>query len=138
MKNLGKTSLAKALVSKLSTRLYFLQNCSNTFKAGGNIQNNEDSNSSAPSNIIYDRLQCLTIHTNQLFSRWFSESSKSVQKLFEIIREKAEIPGNFVCVLIDEIESLAMSRKQSVNSDSSEPTDSIRVTMITCTIKLKF
>ena len=128
--NVGKTSLAKALVSKLSTRLYFLQKCSNTFKASGNVENNQDSNSSATSSIIYDRLQCLTIHTNQLFSRWFSESSKSVQKLFDIIREKAEIPGNFVCVLIDEIESLAMSRKQSVNSDSSEPTDSIRVIVI--------
>lgn len=135
----GKTTLAKALVSKLSTRLYFLQNYSNVSKNKNNTntqttkesQHLENSSSSELSNtsplIIYDRLQCLTINSNQLFSRWFSESSKSIQKLFEIIREKAQIPGNFVCVLIDEIESLAMCRKHSSESGSSEPTDSIRV-----------
>ena len=39
----------------------------------------------------------------------------------------AKIDGNFVCVLIDEVESIAMSRKQSAEAGSSEPTDSIRV-----------
>jgi SpoVK/Ycf46/Vps4 family AAA+-type ATPase len=115
---LGKTTLAKALVFKLSTRLYFLQH---------HLLPNTKSSDSSPSNPLYDRLQCLTIHSNQLFSRFFSESAKSVQRLFELIKSLAIQPGNFVCVLIDEVETLAMSRKQSAEAGSSEPTDSIRV-----------
>lgn len=110
---LGKTTLAKALVFKLSTRLYFLQR--------------KSSEQSSPPPKSYDRLLCLTVHSNQLFSRFFSESSKAVQKLFDHIKRLASEPGNFVCVLIDEVESLAMSRKQSAEGGSSEPTDSIRV-----------
>lgn len=101
---------------KLSTRLYSLQSSKSSSSSTDQLQ-------------PYDRLQCLTIHANQLFSRWFSESSKSVQKLFEIVGKLARQPGNFVCVLIDEVESLAMSRKQSADCGSSEPTDSIRVRM---------
>ena len=109
--------MAKALVFKLSTRLYFLQHHLIP----------KSSDSSPDSITIYDRLQCLTIHSNQLFSRFFSESAKSVQRLFDLVRSLAQQPGNFVCVLIDEVESLAMSRKQSAEAASSEPTDSIRV-----------
>lgn len=111
----GKTTLAKALVFKLSTRLHALQH---------------NKSASQPPLESYDKIQCVTVHANQLFSRWFSESGKSVQKLFETIKGLAQVPGNFVCVLIDEVESLAMSRKQSADSGSSEPTDSIRVNQI--------
>lgn len=107
------------MVFKLSTRLYFYQN-----HLIPKSRNDSLPHEQGP---IYDRLQCLTIHSNQLFSRFFSESPKSVQRLFQLIRSLAQQPGNFVCVLIDEVESLAMSRKQSAESGSSEPTDSIRV-----------
>ena len=63
------------------------------------------------------------INSHSLFSKWFSESGKLVQKMFAEIRELIAEPGAFVCVLIDEVESLAAVRKNS----SAEPSDSIRV-----------
>ena len=112
---------------KLSTRLYFLQNHPREhFNKSSNQSPNTNSASPSPQ-LQYERLICLTVHSNQLFSRFFSESSKSVQKLFDHIKTLANEAGNFVCVLIDEVESLAMSRKQSAEAGSSEPTDSIRV-----------
>ena len=129
---LGKTTLAKALVFKLSTRLYSLQNhsISNSKSSGKPADISADSESHSQSSLsipLYDRLLCLTLNSSQLFSRFFSESAKSVQKVFQCIRELAQQPGNFVCVLIDEVETLAMSRRQSAGAGSSEPTDSIRV-----------
>ncbi len=45
-----------------------------------------------------------------LFSKYFSESGKLVQKMFAEIRELIDDPNAFVCVLIDEVESLAAAR----------------------------
>ena len=97
----GKSTLAKALVSRLSTRIWSM-----TEK--------------------YEKIACFTVHSNQLFSRWFSESGKAIQTLFESIeRVASNEEGTVVAVIIDEIESLAMNRQRSI--DSNEPTDSIRV-----------
>ena len=74
----------------------------------------------------YDRITCFTVHSNQLFSRWFSESGKAIQSLFDSIERMAtEESGAVIAVIIDEIESLAMNRQRSI--ESNEPTDSIRV-----------
>eukprot|EP00602_Paraphysomonas_sp_CaronLab_P000870 CAMPEP_0185031322 /NCGR_PEP_ID=MMETSP1103-20130426/18727_1 /TAXON_ID=36769 /ORGANISM="Paraphysomonas bandaiensis, Strain Caron Lab Isolate" /LENGTH=391 /DNA_ID=CAMNT_0027566813 /DNA_START=62 /DNA_END=1234 /DNA_ORIENTATION=+ len=92
----GKTTLCKALAQKVFIR----------------------SSSHFTSGIL------LEINSHSLFSRWFSESGKLVMKLFNHIAEIADDPDMLVCVLIDEVESIASSR-QAVSS--SEPGDAVRV-----------
>ncbi|VDN52719.1 unnamed protein product [Dracunculus medinensis] len=94
---MGKTSLCKALAQKLSIHL----------------------------NDRYKKCLFVEINSHSLFSKWFSESGKLVQKMFDQIEEMAEIDRFLVIVLIDEIESLCMSRSEILNKN--EPTDSLRV-----------
>ncbi|XP_071444081.1 pachytene checkpoint protein 2 homolog isoform X1 [Hetaerina americana] len=93
----GKTSLCKALAQKLSIRL------SERYRHG----------------------QLVEINSHSLFSKWFSESGKLVMKMFEKIRDLIDDKEALVCVLLDEVESLAHARKASMSS--SEPSDSLRV-----------
>ncbi|CAH1154635.1 unnamed protein product [Phaedon cochleariae] len=93
----GKTSLCKALAQKLTIRM------SERFSSGILIE----------------------INSHSLFSKWFSESGKLVNKMFTKIKEVIENTNILVCVLIDEVESLAHARNQC--SSGSEPSDSIRV-----------
>lgn len=71
----------------------------------------------------YDEFQFVEINSHSLFSKWFSESGKLVQKMFDQLLELLEEPKTFLFVLIDEVESLTMSRKESKN----EPSDALRV-----------
>ncbi|KNC83629.1 hypothetical protein SARC_04128 [Sphaeroforma arctica JP610] len=89
----GKTSLAKSLAQKISIRM------NDRFSYG----------------------QLITVNSHSVLSKFFSESGKLVQKLFQQIHEVLH-PDTFVCVLVDEIESLATSRATS----SSDPSDSVR------------
>ena len=91
----GKTSLCRALAQKVSVEL------SERFTYGYLVE----------------------INSHSLFSKWFSESGKLVQKMFEHVHELVEDPNAFICLLIDEIESLAAAR----NSSGNEPSDAIRV-----------
>lgn len=93
----GKTSLCKALAQKLTIRM------SNRYSFG----------------------QLVEINAHSLFSKWFSESGKLVQKLFTKIKEMVEDPEVFLCVLIDEVESLSAARKAAMSG--TEPSDAIRV-----------
>ncbi|KZO97958.1 AAA-domain-containing protein [Calocera viscosa TUFC12733] len=93
----GKTSLCRALAQKLSIRL----------------------------SKIYPMTQFIEINSHSLFSRWFSESGKLVHGLFSSVQEFCDDDGNFVVVLIDEVESLTAARSGSVSA--GEPTDAIRV-----------
>ncbi|CAN0118354.1 unnamed protein product [Ectocarpus sp. 12 AP-2014] len=93
----GKTSLCKALAHKLSIRL------------GGR----------------YSTGQLLEINAHSLFSKWFSESGKLVQRLFEHILELADDEDSLVCVLVDEVESLTAARSASMGGN--EPSDAVRV-----------
>lgn len=93
----GKTSLCQALAQKLSIRLS-------------------------------DRYQCgqlLEINAHSLFSKWFSESGKLVQRLWEHIGELADDEDSFICILVDEVESLAAARSAAMRGN--EPSDAIRV-----------
>uniref|UniRef100_A0A183C9I0 Nuclear pore complex protein Nup85 n=1 Tax=Globodera pallida TaxID=36090 RepID=A0A183C9I0_GLOPA len=74
----GKTTLCKALAQKLAIR---------TQKQ-------------------YKRAVLVEVNSHSLFSKWFSESGKLVQKLFTRIEELAEQPNWLVFVLIDEVERL--------------------------------
>ncbi|XP_043477419.1 pachytene checkpoint protein 2 homolog [Leptopilina heterotoma] len=93
----GKTSLCKALAQKAAIRL-------------GNH---------------YTHGELIEINSHSLFSKWFSESGKLVMKLFDEVKNLLEDPKALVCVLIDEVESLAHMRKSCTNG--TEPSDAIRV-----------
>ncbi|KAK9477744.1 P-loop containing nucleoside triphosphate hydrolase protein [Lipomyces japonicus] len=93
----GKTSLCRSLAQKLTIRM------TNKFVEGKLVE----------------------ISAHSLFSKWFSESGKLVGKLFEQIRKLLSTKNCFVCVLIDEVESLTASRKAA--ACGSEPSDGLRV-----------
>lgn len=93
----GKTSLCKALAQKLTVRM------SHKYRCG----------------------QLVEINSHGLFSKWFSESGKLVVKMFQKIQEFIDQKETLVCILIDEVESLAAARKHMMNGN--EPSDSIRV-----------
>ena len=65
------------------------------------------------------------MNAHSLFSKWFSESGKMVMSMFARIRELLEDGDAFVCVLVDEVESLAAARSSA--AAGTEPSDSIRV-----------
>jgi hypothetical protein len=48
----------------------------------------------------YETTRILEINSHSLFSKWFSESGKLVQKLFSLIEELLEDDNTFVAVLI--------------------------------------
>lgn len=109
----GKTSLCKALANKICIRL------SNIYTTGLLIE----------------------LNTHTLFSKWFSESGKQVMKLFTKIKkiiDDYEENDIFICLLIDEVESLSSARKRAM--DNTEPSDSIRVVnaLLTQIDSLKF
>uniref|UniRef100_A0A8C9G9S6 Pachytene checkpoint protein 2 homolog n=1 Tax=Piliocolobus tephrosceles TaxID=591936 RepID=A0A8C9G9S6_9PRIM len=109
----GKTSLCKALANKICIRL------SNIYTTGILIE----------------------LNTHTLFSKWFSESGKQVLKLFNKIKRIIHAYGEndiFICLLIDEVESLSADRKKSI--DKTEPSDTIRVvnTLLTQIDSLKY
>eukprot|EP01104_Vermistella_antarctica_P008390 TRINITY_DN2090_c0_g1_i1.p1 TRINITY_DN2090_c0_g1~~TRINITY_DN2090_c0_g1_i1.p1 ORF type:complete len:372 (+),score=58.52 TRINITY_DN2090_c0_g1_i1:166-1281(+) len=93
----GKTSLCRALSQKLSIRL------SGRFVFG----------------------QLIELNSHSLFSKWFSESGKLVTKLFSVVEEMLLDPDCFVCLLIDEVESLSATRRAALSG--VEPSDGIRV-----------
>eukprot|EP00796_Vickermania_ingenoplastis_P008249 gene8249-5770_t len=92
----GKTSLCRALSQKLSILLQAL----------------------------FPRSVLVEIQSQQMFSRWFSESGKNVVQVFSQLRKLAEDPECLVCVLMDEVESLVSARTTSVQG--GEPTDALR------------
>lgn len=64
----------------------------------------------------------LEINSHSLFSKFFSESGKLVQKMFAKIRDYVDDENVLAVIIIDEVESLTAARSQS----SSEPSDAIR------------
>ena len=83
-----------------------------------------------PPETFNSSFQSFHLHTSlrsmrDLFSKWFSESGKLVMKLFSHINDLVEGEDSFVCVLIDEVESLTAARKGALNG--AEPSDAIRV-----------
>jgi hypothetical protein len=63
----------------------------------------------------FDAGQFVEINAHSLFSKWFSESGKLVTKMFNKITEIVEDRSLFVCVLIDEVESLTAARQAAAN-----------------------
>jgi AAA+ superfamily predicted ATPase len=93
----GKTSLCRALAQKLSIRM----------------------------SARFPRAALLEIHSHSLFSKWFSTSGKLISRLFQLVADMVQDdPDCLICVLMDEIESLAGSRAGL--SASGEPSDALR------------
>jgi len=95
----GKTSLCRALSQKLAIRL----------------------------SDRYRSAKLVEINSHSLFSKWFSESGKLVQLLFQHVTEMVEEDNGsaFVVVMIDEVESLTSARAGAASG--KEPTDALRV-----------
>lgn len=94
----GKTTLCRGLVQKLAIRL----------------------------RQEYKATKLIEIDAAALFSKYFGESSKLVNKMFDTIESLlTQEPNIFICLFVDEIESLAGARQQSKNGH--EPKDSMRV-----------
>ncbi|PPQ99785.1 hypothetical protein CVT26_009162 [Gymnopilus dilepis] len=112
----GKTSLCRALAQKLSIRLSHRQ--ASPFPLWirhlTQLQFNR-----------YSHTRLLEINSHSLFSKWFSESGKLVQRLFNSITELVEEEDVFVVVLIDEVESLTAARAGAMAG--TEPSDGLRV-----------
>jgi SpoVK/Ycf46/Vps4 family AAA+-type ATPase len=95
----GKTTLSQALAQKLSIRL----------------------------SSQYTSIKLIQINAATLLSKFFSESAKYILQIFTSIeRMCVDNPKHFICVLIDEIESLASSRATA--SNRGEVQDGIRAT----------
>jgi SpoVK/Ycf46/Vps4 family AAA+-type ATPase len=93
----GKTTLCKGLAQKVSIRMKEL----------------------------FNRFYFYELNAGSLFSKWFSESSHNLSRFFEDIIQICYDPLTFVIILIDEIESLSISRTSSLSSN--EPSDMLRV-----------
>ena len=94
----GKTTLCQALAQKISIRL----------------------------SDAYPQTKFLQIKTATLLSKYYSESAKKVDEIFTAIEAMCEDdPQQFVCVLIDEVESIANSRDFSMHGEAQ---DSLRAT----------
>lgn len=94
----GKSSLCRALVQRLSIR----------------------------SSDYYLRAFLVEINANALHSKWFGESGKEIAKAFNHIYNLARDTEALVCVLIDEVETIAGSRERS--AASGEVGDALRAT----------
>ncbi|RDL36907.1 uncharacterized protein BP5553_06259 [Venustampulla echinocandica] len=93
----GKTSLCEALAQKISIRL----------------------------SQTYNMTSLVQIKSATLLSKYFSESAKVIEEVFTKLAQMCqEKPDEFLCVLIDEVESLAMSRDTSTRQ--GECHDSLR------------
>ena len=86
----GKTSLCRALAQKLSIRLS--HRCVHSLRRSLLIL--------LLITHRYPHSRLLEINSHSLFSRWFSESGKLVQKLFGSVMELVEDEDTFVVVLI--------------------------------------
>lgn len=94
----GKTTLCRGLVQKLAIRL----------------------------RQEYKATKLIELDAAALFSKYFGESSKLVNRIFDTIESLlTQEPNVFICLFVDEIESLAGARQQSKNGN--EPKDSMRV-----------
>ncbi|KKZ65069.1 hypothetical protein EMCG_01309 [[Emmonsia] crescens] len=93
----GKTSLCRGLAQKLSIRLAKQ----------------------------FPQSRMVEINAHSLGSKFFSESGKLVAQMFDNIENMLEEePDTFVCVFIDEVETLTARREQSLHGN--EPFDAMR------------
>ncbi|KAF2142209.1 uncharacterized protein K452DRAFT_298194 [Aplosporella prunicola CBS 121167] len=74
----------------------------------------------------YTNSKLVEIDSQSLLSKWFGESGKLVGKIFEQIQVMANDDATLVCVLIDEVETIAGAREKSLGSNDVR--DAMRAT----------
>lgn len=94
----GKSTLCRALAQKLSIRM-------------------GDS---------FTRSTLIEINTNAMLSKYFGESGKLIGAMFEKIYAMAQDQSTLICVVMDEVETIAGSRERSTTG--SECGDGLRAT----------
>ncbi|KAI7105092.1 hypothetical protein KC352_g37181, partial [Hortaea werneckii] len=94
----GKSTFCRALAQKLSIRL---------------------------SN-IFPKATLVELNTNSMLSKYFGESGKLIGAMFEKVHTMAQDPAALICVVIDEIETIAGSRERSTTG--GECNDGLRAT----------
>ena len=94
----GKSTLCRALAQKLSIRL-------------GNV---------------FEKSFFIEINTNAMLSKYFGESGKLIGAMFERICSMAQDRKSLICVVMDEVETIAGSRIKAASG--SECTDGMRAT----------
>ena len=89
----GKTSLCKSLAQTATNHMIDM----NIYKEG----------------VLFE------VNANSIFSKWFGETGKNVQMMFNQIKMEMADPRKMVFVILDECESLTSARREHVqNSDS--------------------
>ncbi|KAK0334819.1 hypothetical protein LTR91_024996 [Friedmanniomyces endolithicus] len=81
----GKSTLCRALAQKLSIRL----------------------------GQTFPRATLIELNTSSMLSKYFGESGKLISATFERIYAAAQDPGALICVVMDEVETIAGSRERS-------------------------
>lgn len=94
----GKSTLCRALAQKLSIRL----------------------------GTVFEKSMLVEINTNAMLSKYFGESGKLIATTFERIYNAAQSRDRLVCVVMDEVETIAGSREKS--SNGMECSDGLRAT----------
>lgn len=94
----GKSTLCLALAQKLSIRL----------------------------GRVFTKSILVEINTNAMLSKFFGESGKLISATFERIHLLAQDKGSLVCVVMDEVETIAGSRDKSTSG--TECSDGLRAT----------
>ncbi|EME80275.1 uncharacterized protein MYCFIDRAFT_31276 [Pseudocercospora fijiensis CIRAD86] len=94
----GKSTLCRALAQKLSIRL----------------------------SEFFPQAVLVEINTNAMLSKYFGESGKLIGSMFEKIHSMAQSPTTLVCVVMDEVETIASSREKA--SLAGECGDGVRAT----------
>lgn len=94
----GKSTLCRALAQKLSIRL----------------------------SRVFPHAVLVEVNTNSMLSKYFGESGKLIANLFDKIHSIAQTPTTLVCVIMDEVETIASSREKA--SNGGECSDSVRAT----------
>lgn len=68
----------------------------------------------------------MEVNTTAMLSKYFGESGKLITSLFDKIHGMAQSPTTLVCVVIDEIETIAGSREKA--NAGGECSDGVRAT----------
>ena len=72
------------------------------------------------------RATLIEINTNAMLSKYFGESGKLIGATFERVYAAAQDPATLICVVMDEVETIAGSRERSTTG--GECNDGMRAT----------
>ncbi|KAI6873663.1 hypothetical protein KC323_g1035 [Hortaea werneckii] len=87
---------------------------------------------------IFPKATLVEVNANSMLSKYFGESGKLIGEMFEKVHTMAQDPAALICVVIDEIETIASSRERSTTG--GECSDGLRATnqLLTALDRLRF